>query len=449
MENKIIYLVHCVDTEGPMCETLQATFERLKVAFGIDLEPTLENINNLRRGIGIQEEIRDLVMDFVSPCRLNYKTSFAMLDEMLDEIMSTQWRGKFCDDFGESYKINWFIVDWVGFNVNPRRRAFGYHTLFNYYMDKISFHKNNEDEIQWHFHPVSFNREAHRTSNNFIYTNEHYQVLSRRVIDKLWFPSAYRPGAHCERPDINLFLEQWIPFDLGNQAVDQIKQSQVDSQKDQCSGRYGDWRRATTEWEIYNPDFYDYQIKGGMKRFMARCLNVNARLRSIDEDEIHKAFKRATTGKPTLMAYTNHDHKEMREDIESLYQMIRKVQKNYPEVKIKNSTVTGAFKEILHLKDKNPLRFDLSMIQNVINVKTSKSCWGSQPYFCFKTFGGEYLFENLDYHGGSDWSFTFDQDTIPLKQIELIGLAANDQEGNTSVATINPDSMEIERKYYP
>ena len=47
-DNKILYVVHCVDTEGPLNETLDATFERLESIFGITLEPTQDNLEFLQ-----------------------------------------------------------------------------------------------------------------------------------------------------------------------------------------------------------------------------------------------------------------------------------------------------------------------------------------------------------------------------------------------------------------
>lgn len=37
-----VYVVHCIDTEGPLYESVEATFERLKEIFHIDLDPSLE-----------------------------------------------------------------------------------------------------------------------------------------------------------------------------------------------------------------------------------------------------------------------------------------------------------------------------------------------------------------------------------------------------------------------
>lgn len=49
MSSKIIYVVHCIDTEGPLHESLEATFERLKHIYHIDLEPSQENLKTSKR----------------------------------------------------------------------------------------------------------------------------------------------------------------------------------------------------------------------------------------------------------------------------------------------------------------------------------------------------------------------------------------------------------------
>lgn len=56
----ILYVVHCIDTEGPLNETLDATFERLWSIFGVKLAPTKDNLMRLQRGevdLGGNEEL--------------------------------------------------------------------------------------------------------------------------------------------------------------------------------------------------------------------------------------------------------------------------------------------------------------------------------------------------------------------------------------------------------
>ena len=44
---KIVYIVHCVDAEGPLYESLSAKFERIKEIFNVNIEPTSKNLEKL------------------------------------------------------------------------------------------------------------------------------------------------------------------------------------------------------------------------------------------------------------------------------------------------------------------------------------------------------------------------------------------------------------------
>jgi len=442
---KILYIVHCVDTEGPLYESLDATSERIEKTFGLKYENlTPGKLIDLQNGKDIPIELKNDVMSFLSSERLNYNKTWTEVSEMIDEIMSQEWRNKYKDDFGEGYRFNWYILDHVGFeNANPRRRSLGYHAIYDYYQEKIRIN-DVDDKLYWHYHSTPFFYEAHKTSNNFSFSNEHLQVLSRRVIDKLDFPVSYRPGAHTERPDSNLFLEQWIPFDFGNQGMKEREEDK--KQKDISGGRYGDWRRAPSEWGSYHPDFYDYQKKGNMKRYLTRCLNIGSRLREITEDEIIKAFQQANSNGSTILSITNHDEREMRADIDVFMKKVYKVQKQFPEVKIKHENSVNAVRLTENISHEEPTKLYIEFEDNKINITADKSIWGPQPYFCFKTMDKRYIHENLDYHGGLHWSYTFDEDTIKLEQIEKIGIATNDNYGNTSIyVSSNTDFFQTSR----
>ena len=144
-------------------------------------------------------------------------------------------------------------MDHVGFNYNPRKRAIGYHEIYKYYDSKIKEYSLKRDRIYWHYHPMSFSHHAHRMGYNYSYSgNLHNEILSRRIIDKNWFPVANRPGGHIETYDINAWLEQWIPFDLANQStLENTTASNNAPSKSMLIDRHGDWRGGFPDWIIF------------------------------------------------------------------------------------------------------------------------------------------------------------------------------------------------------
>ena len=48
MKKKNLYIVHCIDTEGPLDEDLYATFERLEHIFHLKFKPSFETLKKLQ-----------------------------------------------------------------------------------------------------------------------------------------------------------------------------------------------------------------------------------------------------------------------------------------------------------------------------------------------------------------------------------------------------------------
>ena len=46
--SKIVNIVHCIDTEGPLTESLSNTFQRLRNIYNIQLKPTKKNLEKIQ-----------------------------------------------------------------------------------------------------------------------------------------------------------------------------------------------------------------------------------------------------------------------------------------------------------------------------------------------------------------------------------------------------------------
>ena len=439
---KRVYIVCCVDTEGPLSESIQATFERLNSILGIDLEPSLNNlekIQNKELDLGGKE---DHAAKIFAPHLLDYKDTWGKIDEMLIRIMSHEFRNQLPDSLSGGWIFNWHCVDHVGYTENPRCRDLGHHKIFDHYQNMINKTNSTQDAIHWHFHPMSFYHQAHKCGTSFINSPQLHEVLCRKIIEKQWFPKVFRAGFHVERPDINSFLEQWIPFDISNMS---IKDNSNKEQSDLSYGRFGDWRFAPDDWSIYHPNHDDYQIPGNCRRSIARVLNLHTRHANIDQNEVDKAFERANGGTPTLLGITTHDYRNMESEISYFQKMLVKAKEKFPDVEFIFSEAVNAFRNVLYGENYNfeKLQLEVSVINNVDSLKLEVgikqgSIFGPQPYLAIKTKSGRFIHENFDLVSPKKtWAYTFDGESIKPDDISYIGVASNDKYGNTVIKTMN------------
>ena len=202
-----VYVVHCIDTEGPLHESIDATFERLRAIFHLDLEPSVDLLRQLQAGEVELGGLEAAVQKVLDPHLLAYNDTWDKVDAMLAELMGERFRTRVRDSSGEGWIYNWFCVDHVDFSSNPRRRDIGYHNIFDHYRHIIRETGSQQDGMHFHYHPHSFRREAHRCATHWWASSDSLQqILSRRVIDHHWFPGAHRPGFHVIRPDSHWFL---------------------------------------------------------------------------------------------------------------------------------------------------------------------------------------------------------------------------------------------------
>ena len=440
-----VHVVHCIDTEGPLHESVEATFDRLRDIFKLDLEPSAEMLRRLQAGEVDLRGVEAAVQKLVDPHLLSYNDTWDKVDAMLADCLSPDFRNRVPDSAGGGWVYNWFCVDHVDYEVNPRRRDMGYHNVFDHYRTALDETGSEQDGLHFHYHPHSFLREAHRCATHWWTSSDSlYQVLSRRVIDRQWFPAANRPGFHVIRPDSHWFLEQYIPFDFSSQAVLSVEQDV--QQPDTEGGRLGDWRRAPADWQPYHPAPDDHQAPGSCRRWIARCLNIGTRYRLLVERDVRQAFQEAREGKPVVLAVTNHDFRDMRPDTESVRGLLSNVAMDFPDVTFRFSEAVQAMREALRLAPHPACELDVRLravddAKHVLHVESPSGTFGPQPWLALKTVAGTYHHDNFDitvpFH---EWQYVFDEETFPLSALSAIGVGANNPYGVTTVASLDPRS---------
>jgi hypothetical protein len=443
---KTVYVVHCVDTEGPLAESLQATFQRAKEIFNLDLEPSVETLQKLQRCEidlgGIEQEVAKVF----NPKLLGYHQDWPSIDQMLDEIMSAEFRNKRSDSAGNGWLFNWHCIDHFGFTDNPRGRDMKIHAVFDHYRQRPDL---ADDSVQFHHHPVGFFHQAHKPATNYLsYQPNIFKLLAHKIIDRQWFPSVYRPGFHTTRPDSHWFLEQYIPFEYANQSMKDDNPDHL--QQDLSGGRFGDWRRAPQDWTPYHPSHDDYQVPGHCRRWIGRCLNIGTRLRLLDAQSVDLAFEQAQKGEPAILSFTNHDFREISDDIDYVYSLLKQASDKFPEVKFEYQNGLEAMRKGLKLTSPSQkLDFTCRLSDSVLEISSNHNTFGPQPFMAIRTKDGRYLHDNFDFQENfKRWTYHFDDMTVPLEQIDTFGVAANDHYGQTCVVLYDAVSALFTHHYY-
>ncbi len=444
-----VHVVHCIDTEGPLRESLRATFDRLKDIFELDLEPSAETLRRLQAGEIDLGGVETAVQKVVDPHLLAYNDSWDKIDALLADCLSPEFRDRVPDSSGGGWVYNWFCVDHVDYDLNPRRRDMGYHNVFDHYRTILKETGSEQDGVHFHYHPHAFSREAHRCATHWWAASDSLsQILSRRVIDRRWFPAANRPGFHVIRPDSHWFLEQHVPFDFSSQAMLPEEGSDA-AQADLEGGRLGDWRRAPVAWQPYHPSHDDYQVPGDCRRWIARCLNVGTRYRLLAERDVRQAFREARAGLPVVLAVTNHDFRDLRPDVDEVRGLIACIGAEFPDVPFRYSEAVQAMRDALGLAPEPACELEMVVravddAKHVLDVRSPTASFGPQPWLALKTVGGAYHFDNFDisvpFH---QWQYVLDEETFPLRALETAGVAASNAGGVTTVTTLDAGSGRI------
>ena len=350
-------------------------------------------------------------------------------------IFSEPFRSKFVDDLGQPWKISWFCMDHIGLKDNPRKKATGIGTIHRYYSELIDEHPDFGDEIQFHFHPLPIggNELAAATSYGLNMPSI-LQALAERLLEFNWFPTCYRPGFHSVRPDSHLFLEQWFPFDYSNQSHEEES-----SQPDLADGRFGDWREAPTTWGGFNPSLVNHQKPGELRRTTYRCLNMGTRHRLMNKQHVEQAFDEASDNGKAVLAFTDHDFRDISKDVDQVREWIEEVRRSNPNVKVEFSTASEAARQCSDLPSEAP-PLQVTMSQNRLLVTTDpNSTFSHQPFLAIRHKDGRTFHDNFD-RGlkAGTFSYIFDDLTLPMGEVDLLGVAVSGRNGMSSTALIAP-----------
>ena len=272
-EKAVVLVTHCVDTEGPI---------------GGDVR---------RNPDGTPEFLDD----------------WHKIKSSLDEITNDVYRDNSADSFGNKFLLNWFIMDFTGFSTNPKKRIAAYHDTY----DNIKSLNTQHDAFYWHYHQPPQSGVGDQWSDDWDNSQEHYNILGRRLLERNDFPEAFRAGGTIEDNKCSLWLEDNLMIDFSNRV----------SYRSYKTGNIFDfnWFGAPSEWGSYHPSKESLVKPGNMRRYVTRCVDLKSRLHMLEEWEVAQAFTQAQQNqKPVILSYFSHDHRDMRAETNYALDIIKR-----------------------------------------------------------------------------------------------------------------------------
>lgn len=432
MSDARVLLFHAVDAEGPLYESPAETVARVNRIAGLALPVEAGTLRALLAGdvdLGAARDVAETVLRYSV-----FLSDWSAVRSMLDRVMAQEFRNENADSDGGGWIFNWHVMDHVGYDVNPRRRDIGYHNIFDVYSE-LTAAAGCKDELGFHFHPDHYYPHAHLCGTNFDTSRNLFSILSRRLVDRNWFPRSFRAGFHTERPDSHLFLEQWIPHDFSNQSISQ--DSSTAGQLDLSDHRFGDWSRAPDRWGWYHPHHDDYQSVGQCRRRIFRCLNIGTRHRCITEREVERAFEQVNVeGRDVVLGVTNHDFRDMAQDIRWLKGTLDTATRR-TGIMWRAASISDTFAPWGGLVVRCASSLHRSGALTRLSVEYDADIFGPQPFMAVKLVNETYHHVNMDIvQPFRRFTYVFDDNTVPIERVQAIVVGTNDRHGNVVITRI-------------
>ena len=415
-----VYIVHAVDVEGPMTETLHATFGRM---YGLGLpdtiKPSLDNLTKIQQGCmdGLNAKLAEKFMLIFNRHSLGYLNDWKQIDSAIAKVISNKFRRKHCSKGGEPYLFSWFIYDHhEGFTNNPRYHDVGTHHIFDHYMDGVLKNSTFNDGVYWHYHHPAPSGDALESGTCWTNNAAHEEIVAKRIIDRQWYFSCFRAGLHIERNDLSHWLEMYIPFDFSARYSN--------DNTVYTPGSDFDWRGCPDKWGAWHPDWYDYRSEGDMNRYLFRCCDLWTYLSRLQEVDVSEAFEQAEYHGSSVLTYYNHDYRNMKHEIEEGYDIITAVASRFPNVEWKFVNALEAAQMHIGMKKEKPnLSFELN--NSKLKVSCNTQIFGPQPFLAINE-KGQYFRDNFTDEGNNTWVYEFRN----INDIVAFGVAANSPSGN-------------------
>jgi hypothetical protein len=161
-------------------------------------------------------------------------------------------------------------------------------------------------------------------------------------------------------------------------------------------------------------------------------------MRLLKEVDVRDAFLEAQSYGNAILAFANHDWRDMKPDVEYVQDLLRKIRDDFPEVLIRYAGAEEAATAMIFQEANPPLELGLELRSNQIYVEVIKGkIFGPQPFLAIQSKSGEFFHDNFDIVDPlTRWTYCLDEQTLPMDKVDSIGVGAAGRHGTYSVKKI-------------
>ena len=367
-------------------------------------------------------------MDTEGPCddpnNLEILKNWEAVDLAMDKLFEENFRNKFQDSYNDNLKFGWFCLAWTGFNneINPRKRDLGYHKVLDHYRSRWGkLIQDFGDEECWHYHHPPKSGVVNEWSTDWNSSEEYKNIISRQILERDWFPICFRAGGTIMDKNLSQWVDEWFPFDYSNRAPLDVSVM--------------DWSDGIDQWRAYKPNPEFFKTEGNGKRYLARTMDLVTGSYKAGEVDIVQAFSEAQTRGHAILSTFDHDYRDIESRIINFMSTLKKISKQFPDVKWKYSSPSNAIIETQSLNNNQQLKIFVEEKDNHIEIKTSTDIHQHNPWIAIQQTDEtiSQLESSLEKIDKNSWKLLIDNQS----SLKKIGIAASNNAGYSATKVLS------------
>jgi len=332
-------------------------------------------------------------------------------DNEIATIFNNDFRLEFPDCYGRSLKLGWFFKT----NCDPvkvlEEKKFNRHKVRDFFIDNYS-------DLMREF----------RDEHCFSYSNEERldddisDDISRQIIERNWFPVAFRAENETYGKDFSDRIDKIFPIDYSIS----LDLNHAD-----------DSSHLNSDWSVRKSDLLNLPDSVNSQRLFARTLNFT---KNGINKAIEDAFSVAENGRSAILSIVFKDVSKLSTDINDFLKRVNKVSRNFNDLKWEYATPTEAIVNSIGYEQSPKSLFVEALIHNgKMRIWTTSEIFQNIPWIVVEDSANNIF--RIEKNVFQDSSTSWEVDLSKYENIRTVGIGVSSQNGLSDVAIINPEGQ--------